>query len=440
MSAKINRRESAAIINSLSAGVVPRIGLRHMAVGRKKEIESFLNDLKTIEDGGAAFRFICGKYGSGKSFLLQLVRNNALDRNFVVMDADLSPERRFYGSNGRGLATYRELMQHISTRVRPEGGALESILQKWINNLQIKLSQENNLELDSPALIDLVNSKILSELSELTEMSHGYSFSKVISAYWLGTKTDNYDLKKESIRWLYGEYNSRREARKTLGVDSIIDDTNWYDFLKVFALFIKIVGYKGLVMFIDEGVNLYKITHKINRESNYEKILTIFNDMMQGKARYIGLFLSETPESIYDDKRGLYSYDALRTRLAQNQYQTGDFEDFIGPIINLKLLSPEELFVLLEQILKIYEAYYNYDPNLTSIQLQNFLNSLNKRIGSDELLTPREIIKSFLSLLNILQQNPEARFEDLIQSDDIVNPKFDEDDDLFSDEFVDFEL
>ena len=414
MAVTINRREGAALINSLTAGVVPRIGLRHIAVGRQGEINAFLNDLATVEDGGAAFRFICGQYGSGKSFLLQIIRNNAMERSFVVMDADLSPERRLVGTNGQGLATYRELIQHTSTRTRPEGSALESVIQKWIASLQAITAKEENLQVNDPALIDAVSEKISDVLSELSEMAYGFAFANVINSYWKGMKTGDDVLKTSALRWLRGEYANKTEAKKELPVDSIIDDQNWYEFLKLFALFVKKAGYKGLLVFIDEGVNLYKINHKQARDSNYEKVLTIFNDTMQGKAEYIGVFMSGTPQFIYDERRGLFSYEALRSRLADNRFATQGFVDFTSPVIKLNQLSSEEIYLLLERLCELHSSYYSYENKLSSKELTAFLNTVLGRLGADQLLTPREVTRDFLGLLNILYQNPDATFDSLI--------------------------
>ena len=414
MTVNINRRESAALINSLTAGVVPRIGLRHIAVGRQGEVNAFLQDLATIEDGGAAFRFVCGQYGSGKSFLLQTIRNNAMERSFVVMDADLSPERRLTGTNGQGLSTYRELIQHLSTRTRPEGSALESIIQKWIASLQSTTAREENLQANDPRLVEAVSEKIADILSELSEMAYGFAFANVIDAYWKGMKNGDDTLKTSAIRWLRGEYANKTEAKRELPVDSIIDDQNWYEFLKLFALFVKKAGYKGLLVFIDEGVNLYKINHKQARDSNYEKVLTIFNDTMQGKAEYIGVFMSGTPQFIYDERRGLFSYEALRSRLADNRFAVQGFVDFTSPVIKLNQLSSEEIYLLLERLCELHSAHYTYENSLGQNELTAFLNTVLGRLGADQLLTPREVTRDFLGLLNILHQNPNTTFDALI--------------------------
>ena len=414
MAVNINRRESAALINSLTAGVVPRIGLRHIAVGRQGEVNAFLQDLSTIEDGGAAFRFVCGQYGSGKSFLLQTIRNNAMERSFVVMDADLSPERRLTGTNGQGLSTYRELIQHLSTRTRPEGSALESILQKWIATMQATTAKEEGLQVNDPQLVVAVSERIADILSELSEMAYGFAFANVIDAYWKGMKNGDDALKMSALRWLRGEFANKTEAKRELPVDSIIDDQNWYEFLKLFALFVKKAGYKGLLVFIDEGVNLYKINHKQARDSNYEKVLTVFNDTMQGKAEYIGVFMSGTPQFIYDERRGLFSYEALRSRLADNRFAVQGFVDFTSPVIKLNQLSSEEIYLLLERLCELHSSHYSYENTLGKDELTAFLNTVLGRLGADQLLTPREVTRDFLGLLNILHQNPGTTFDALI--------------------------
>ena len=442
--ATINRREAAALINSLTAGVVPRIGLRHIAVGRQKEVNAFLHDLETVQDGGAAFRFVCGKYGSGKSFLIQMIRNNAMERSFVVMDADLSPERRLTGTKGQGIATYRELMQHLSTKTRPEGGALESILQKWITSIQLTVARENNLKATDPELIELVSEHISGVLAELSEMSYGFAFATIVNTYWRGIKCGDDQMKQSALRWLRAEYSTKTEAKKSLPVDSIIDDQSWYDFLKLFALFVKKAGYNGLIIFLDEGVNLYKITHKQARNSNYEKLLTIFNDTMQGKAHYFGVFMSGTPQFIYDERRGLFSYEALKSRLVDNRFSSDGFIDYTGPVIKLNQLSPEEIYLLLERLCELHSFYYSYKCELGEQELSTFLNSVLSRLGADQLLTPREVTRDFLGLLNILYQNPDVSFSQLINDEkfQVKNAKNNPEatDDFIDDIFAEFDI
>jgi hypothetical protein len=418
MKSDISRRESGAILKSFGAGVVPRIGLQHVAVGRQKEVRAFLDDFATIEDGGAAFRIVCGPYGSGKSFLLQMIRNNAMERGFVVVDADLSPERRLTGSNGQGLATYRELIKNMAIRTRPDNGALESVLQKWVNGLQNTVAKEYDLKPRDPKLIDEVSKKISEVTMRLSEMVYGFSFGSVIESYWRGIKTGDDNLKQASLRWLRGEFATKTEAKRYLPIDRIIDDENWYEFLKLFALFVCEAGYNGLLVFLDEGVSLYKIPNKQSREKNYEKLLAIFNDTMQGKVQHLGVFLSGTPQFIYDERRGLFSYEALRSRLSDSRFGNSDFANYTGPVIRLDKLSPEEVYLLLERLSHIHSIHYSYPQVLGQAELTAFLDTVASRLGADKLLTPREISRDFLGLLNILYQNPQVRFYDLIEAPD----------------------
>jgi len=436
---KIRKNESSALINSLTAGVVPRIGLRHIAVGRVNEVKAFLSDLATIEDGGAAFRFISGRYGDGKSFLLQLIRTNAMERNFVVADADLSPERRLVGTKGQGVATYRELVKNLSTNTRPDGGGLEIILQKWINNIKTSIIKKNDLDLNDPQIYVAVRQQISKLMDSLAELPNGYNFGIALHKYWQGIHNEDEEMKQSALRWLRAEYPNKTEARNTIGISTIIEDQTWYDFTKILALFVVKAGYKGLIIFLDEGVNLYKISHKQSRESNYEKILTIFNDTMQGKAHNIGVFLSGTPQFIDDERRGLFSYEALRSRLADNSFVGRGFVDYTGPVLKLNKLTPEEIYVLLERLCEVHSSHFGYETKLSSANLTGFLNSVISRLGADQLLTPREIIRDFLGLLNILLQNSEIDFETLISDPNLVkSASFDpeqitkESDDMFA--------
>jgi hypothetical protein len=329
-------------------------------------------------------------------------------------------------------------MQHLSTRTRAEGNALESVLQKWISGLQSTVARENAMRPGDPALVEAVGDRITEVLSELAEMAYGFAFANVVNSYWRGLKTADDQLKQAALRWLRGEYATKTEAKRDLPVDSIIDDQNWYEFLKLFALFVSKAGYQGLLIFLDEGVNLYKISNKQARDSNYEKVLTIFNDTMQGKARYIGVFMSGTPQFIYDERRGLFSYEALRSRLADNRFAAQGYADYTSPVIKLSQLSSEEIYLLLERLCGVHGAYYGYECQITSQELTAFMKTVMSRLGADQLLTPREVTRDFLGLLNILHQNPGTDFLNLISgsfqvhsaSSDPEQP--DDDDDLFS--------
>ncbi|MFD3258177.1 ATP-binding protein [Paenibacillus lentus] len=411
---RIPKRLTTALVNSLTAGVVPRIGLEHIAVGRKPEVASILQDMDNIAEGGAAFRLISGRYGSGKSFLLQMMRNYAMDREFVVADGDLSPERRLVGAKGQGLATYRELMMNMSTRTRPDGGALEPMLQKWIASLQQEQMQKTGLRPGDPALHEAVELRIYAVCNEMQNLVHGFDFAKVLAAYWNGYKLEDDDLKAAALRWLRGEFPTRTEARKELGVGVIIDDDSWYDYMKLWAEFAVRIGYKGLLLFIDEGVNLYKITNSISRQSNYEKLLTMFNDTMQGKAQYLGIYLGGTPQFVEDERRGLFSYDALRSRLMDGRYSSGTRRTYTSPILKLDMLSHEEILILLQKLRGIHAMHFGYEARLADEQLIAFMQAAVNRLGAEELLTTREVVRDFMDVLHMLHQHEGLSFEELM--------------------------
>jgi hypothetical protein len=438
MRTEATKREAGVLLQALSAGVVPRVGLRHIAVGRQREVEALVDDLELVENGGAAFRFVVGRYGSGKSFLIQLIRNYAMEKKFVVMDADLSPERRLAGTKGQGLGTYRELVQHISIQSKPDGGAMESVLQTWIASIQREVAQKTGVDSKDVRLVEMVSDRIKEDMRSLTEMAHGFAFSEVLDVYWRAVKTGNDEQKQVALRWLRGEFANKTAARNSgLNVDSVITDGNWYDFLKLFAAFTKKAGFKGLVVYLDEGVNLYKIQNKISRSNNYEKLLTMYNDCMQGKAHNIAIIMSGTDQFVYDESRGLFSYEALRSRLNSNNYLDKGYVDYSAPVLMLKRISDEELFVLLERLRDIHAKRYGYEAKLSSADLEVYLNFALSRIGADEFLTPREITKMFIEILNILEQHPEASFYDLISTkgNDLKGPDIDPDalnDDIFA--------
>lgn len=409
------KRIAQTVINSLKGGVVPRIGLPYITVGRKAEIDALLQDVDLVTDGGASFRFIVGQYGSGKSFLLQTIRNYVMDKNFIVADGDLSPERRLHGSKGQGLATYRELIQNLATKTRPEGGALTLILDRWINQVQTEVAQE--LPYDSPNFNQTVAKKIQEQVLSLNEMVHGFDFAKLLIRYYDAYVSGDEDSKGKVVKWFRGEYRLKSEARADLGVNIIISDDDWYDYLKLFAVFFRQAGYSGLFVMIDELVNLYKIPNAISRQYNYEKLLTMYNDAMQGKAKYLGILMGATPQAVEDRRRGVYSYEALRSRLAEGKFSKEGNRDLNAPVIHLEPLTPEEMLILVEKLADMHAGLYSYDKKITEADLAAFIKLEYGRVGAERKLTPREIIRDFIELLDLSMQNPDQKIADLMGSD-----------------------
>lgn len=417
----IPKRVTTAILQSLSAGVVPRAGLEHVAVGRKDEIDVLLNDIDSIVvEGGATFRLILGRYGAGKSFLCQLIRNYALQRNFVVMDADFTPVRRLTGTQGQGLNLYRELLANTATRTRPQGGAFSAVLERWINDIQQQVMQQDGVHPSTPNFATAVETRIYATVNQMEGMVHSFDFAAVISTYWRSHQTGDDARKEAALRWLRGEYATKSDAREALSVRVIIDDQTWYDYLKLMAHFVRDIGYRGLVVFMDEAVNLYKISNAVSRNNNYERLLGIFNDTTQGKAEYLGIVIGATPQMVEDTRRGLFSYEALRTRLEESRFARTGLRDMSGPMIRLEVLTPEEIFVLLQRLRHIHSLHHGYTSPITDGQIELFLNEVYKRLGAEQLLTPREVVRDFIALLNIMQQNPVVTFDQVLNGGDFV--------------------
>lgn len=403
-SPRVPKRVAAVILNSLKGGVVPRIGLPYITVGREVEIRALLTDLDLISEGGASFRFLVGRYGAGKSFLLQTIRTHAMGEGFVVADADLSPERRLQGGQGQGLATYRELIRNLSTKTRPEGGALGLILDRWV------ASAPNGDDASARASI-----------AHLEKLVHGFDFARMLMAYRAASIEGDEERASCVLRWLRGEYRTKTEARSDLGTSTIIDDDSWYDYIKLFAAFLTGAGYRGLLVLIDELVNLYKIPNAITRQYNYEKILTMYNDTLQGKVRHLGIIMGGTPTSIEDRRRGVFSYEALRSRLTQGRFAREDMRDMLAPIIRLHPLTHEELLVLIEKLGQIHAGYFGYTSTVTEEDLAAFLQIEFGRVGADTHLTPREVIRDFIELLDIACQNPDLDISQLLRDEGAIS-------------------
>ncbi|AZN77180.1 biotin carboxylase [Lactobacillus acidophilus] len=437
---KVPKRIAQTVLNSLKGGVVPRIGLPYITVGRKAEIEALLHDVDVIQEGGASFRFIVGRYGSGKSFLLQTIRNYVMDKNFVVVDGDLSPERRLQGSKGQGLATYRELIQNLSTKTRPEGGALTLILDRWINTIQTQVATETGLTNDDPKFEQKVDKKIYGVISSLNELVHGFDFAKLLNMYYHAYMSGDDETKAKVVKWFRGEYSHKTEAKKDLGVDIIISDSDWYEYLKLFATFFRQAGYAGLMIMIDELVNIYKIPNAISRQYNYEKILTMYNDTLQGKAKYLGIIMCGTPQAIEDRRRGVYSYEALRSRLASGKFTQVGARDMYAPVIKLEPLTAEEMMVLTEKLADMHANLYGYERTITDDDLMQFIKIEYARVGADTNITPREIIRDFIEILDIIWQNPDTKIADLLNSDQFSYAKSEAVSDNKEKDYTEFKL
>lgn len=411
---KIPKRILSGLLSSLSAGVVPRTGAPYIAMGRTEEISALADDLDEIAEGGSKTRFIIGKYGSGKSFLIQLLRGYALDGGFVTADCDLSPERRICGRAGTGLATYRELMRNLSTRTSPDGNGLSGLISKWLDTLSASVAADG-FEPESPAFFAEMSARVYRIAADMESQVGGFDFARVLLAYYKASMDENEALKSAAIRWFRGEYNTKTEAKSLLQVGCIIDDDNWFEFVKLFARFVRQIGYKGLLIFIDECVNLYKIVNRISRESNYEKLLSMYNDSLSGRSAGLGLFFGGTPAFLEDPRRGLYSYEALKSRLSDGRIASeGGYRNLMGPVIRLKRMSDNELLALCHRITALHGQYHGKPSAISEDQIRFFLKLCLDRAGADSMITPREMIREYITVLDVMLQNPQADFYKIV--------------------------
>ena len=423
----IKPKEATAIINSLIGGVVPRIGIQHITVGRSEEINALVSALEDVKNGHSMAKFWIGDFGSGKSFMLHLVNTVALKQKFVVANADFTPDNRLYSNDGKGVALYSALIDNLAIQTKPEGGALSTLLEKWIEQIITKTANENNIsltEIRNEQYLNLIQTNIMKTINEITEVG-GFDFGMVVMKYYEGYIKDDEQLRRNSLKWLKGEYNTKTEARQDLGVREVINDLNYYDMLKNFCKLFVSMGYSGFMVNLDEAINLYKISTSTMREKNYEKILTIYNDCFQGKVANLFFNFAGTREVLENERRGLFSYSALKTRLETNKYETAEIRDFAQPVIRLMPLNHNEIFVLLKKLKAIFDYNYKIVIDITDTDIQQFMEEMFNKPGATEFLTPREVIRDFLNILNILRQNPSVDknqlFGDLEISDERPN-------------------
>lgn len=404
----IKPKEATSIINSLIGGVVPKSGIQHITVGRSDEINAFVNALEDVKNGNSIVKFWIGDFGVGKSFMLHLLNTVALKQKFVVANADFTPENRLYSNDNKAVALYSALIDNVAIQTRPDGGALPTLLEKWIEQVILKTAEENNILLTvirSEEYLNLIQSEIMKTINNITDVG-GYDFGTVVMKYYEGYIKDDEQLRRNAIKWLKGEYRTKTEARQDLGVREVINDLNYYDMLKNFCKLFVSIGYSGFMINLDEAVNLYKISTSVVREKNYEKILTIYNDCFQGKITNLFFNIAGTREFMENERRGLFSYQALKSRLETNKYETAELRDFAQPVIHLMPLNNNEVFVLLKKLKLIFDFNYKTEISISDEEIQFFMEEMYNKPGASEFLTPREVIRDFLNILNILRQNP----------------------------------
>jgi hypothetical protein len=413
---QLKPKESAAIINALSGGVVPNTGIQHITVGRADETKAVVDSLNNVSTGNSEMRFWIGSFGSGKSFMLQLIETLAVRTNFVVATVDFTPENRLYASDGKAQALYGQIVTKLITQTNQDGDALPTILDQWIEKVMNEVVGEREIDfdvLDKPENQMHVKNKII-ETTRSFDSVGGFEFGQAVAKYYEGYANNNPELQRLASRWLKGQYTAKTDALRDLGIREIINDQNYYDMLKnLCELFINL-GYRGFVINLDEAINLFKISQRQSREKNYEKILSIYNDCLQGNAKHLFVNIGGTRQFLEDEQRGLFSYQALKTRLTSGRLESMGLRDLSQPVIHLKPLSQEDVFTLLSMLKSIFEQYHHITVPCTEQQIIRFMEGHLNRPGAEEYLTPREVIRDFLQLLSLERQNPDTTIDTLL--------------------------
>lgn len=424
----IKPKEATSIINSLIGGVVPKIGIQHITVGRSEEINAVVSALEDVKNGHSMVKFWIGDFGSGKSFMLHLLNTVALKQKFVVANADFTPDNRLYSNDGKGVALYSAIMDNVSIQTKPEGSAMPTLMEKWIEQIISKTAEENKIsltEIRNEQYFNLIQNNIMKTINQITDVG-GFDFGMVVMKYYEGYIKDDEQLRRNALKWLKGEYRTKTEAKQDLGVREVINDLNYYDMLKNFCKLFVSMGYSGFMVNLDEAINLYKISTSVMREKNYEKILTIYNDCFQGKVANLFFNFAGTKEVLENQRRGLFSYDALKTRLVTNKFETESMRDFAQPVIRLLPLDHNEIFVLLKKLKAIFDYNYKTEISISDNEILQFMEELFNKPGASEFLTPREVIRDFLNILNIIRQNPTVDIKKLFSELEISDERPDE--------------
>lgn len=436
----INPKQAAVIIKSLEGGVVPNLGIEHLLVGRKREVDEVLGILDTIAGGGSDIRFWVGDFGSGKSFMLATIEQFALGKNFVTSTIDLAPQRRFYATDKKAQALYSEIVNNIKTKTARSGNVIEKIIDQWLMKIFTDLSKKEGLEvadLIKGELSDEVENEILDAFTNFSSVGLSYEFGQAINKYYQGMVENNRMLKMKAIRWIRGDISTKTEAKKELGINQIINDDNYFDALKNLSELFLALGYEGFVINFDEAVNLYKIPQRVTRERNYERILNIYNECKTDRARGLFVNFGATRATVFDSSRGMASYGALAGRLGSEEEISSSLINTNRTALLLKPLTEEEIYTLLENLVNIYTTNYKLEIDISQDQIIKYMEGQLNRPGADEFLTPRSVIKDFLEILDLKRQNPDVSIDDILNEkygkilDPVKKDPMDLDDDIF---------
>jgi hypothetical protein len=398
--------EEKDVIDALRGGEAPERCTRYLPIGRKDEIDEFKRLLKDVERGKVATKFINAQFGMGKSILLKRMEAIAIENNFAVSYIDL-PKRAADLPFNKFEIVYTKIVQTLKSK---SGSSFKEIVDNWLLDLKNKAIAmlDNPLRSEDPVVIRLMKES----LDPVREYSH--SFAVVLENYYMILKTGNDEGAGYALAWLKGDPNMPADKRKFIGVKGTITKEESFNFLKALAIFLKSIGYYGLVVLIDEAENIMNLTPRNSREGAYGNIKTLHANE-HGLENIMFIFAGTSQLYYEGEQKGIWSYNALYERIKDALHST--YKNIKEPVIELEGLKREELMEVSEKIIEIHDLAYNWDPRqkMNPPVLEQILDYYESRAGlSGGKVIPRDFIRGFVSVLDVTQQNPEITEEEIL--------------------------
>lgn len=393
------------ILMALKNGNVPEKGVKNLCIGREKEIDEFEKLLDKVNNKKAIVKFINGEFGAGKSFFLKVIEEMAYDKNFVVSWITLSNDVPFNKID----IVYKNIVKSLKCKT---GTSLSHIIDRWITELKMMaFEQTSNPQKQN----QLVQESIYDDLAETRE--HASAFAMAIESYNKLMNEEDYKTAEYAKAWLRGDSNIPYTEKRKFGVKGDVTKDNAIHFLEALSIFVKSIGYSGLVVLIDEAEFTMNLHTKKLRDVAYNYMRDIYDNCNLGKFENSLFVFAATPELFDNAQKGIPSYEALDDRL--KDVLDTDLPDMRKPIFNLKGFEKEDLLDVAGKLLIMHEEVYKWNANDKINPVLNDIVEIHAENAglTGGKVTPRTFIRSFVSLLDTVQQN-QSYFKD---SNEILN-------------------
>lgn len=407
-----------SIINALKNGNVPPEGVGEICVGRERELEEFDKIFSKVKDGAAVTRFLNGEFGSGKSFFLKLLEERALADNFVVAKVTLSRDVPF----NKFEVVYRSIVASLRCKT---GTSLEHIIEKWTTQLRMMALRETT---DPYQQERIVIDNINNDLKEVRK--HATTFAAAIENYYKLSARGDQETAKYAMAWLSGEKNIPYTIKRQFGVKGDIDRENAFKYLEALSSFLMALKYSGLIILIDEAEHIMTLHTKKLRDTAYDYMRFIYDECSLGRFHNTLFIFAGTPEFFEDPKMGVPSYTALNERI--EDVLNTEFKDLRKPIIRLDGFKKDNLMELSDRLISMHEEVYEWEAKPVRESLDGIIARHEANAELTGYISPRNFVKSFISVLDVVQQNPELRSEeeilDLFEEKEMEFEEFEDED------------